>query len=160
MIDNNTENINFWFSQKIKKYKIIEKSLKFSHQEAIVDWDHCLVSIVGKKSGKTRIVLRSSSEHISRYIGRTKTKEIELRYMIGIDISSISEPLIEDYEVNKDQVRKHLPNETRKQIKRVVFKLDDKYWLWEEHLSDIPLEDTNIYKLYLYINHFLQQKII
>jgi len=78
--------------------------------------------------------------------------------MIGIDISSISEPLIEDYEVNEDRVRKHLPKETRKQIKRVVFKLDDKYRLWEEHLSDIHLEDTSIYKLYLYINDFLQQK--
>lgn len=27
-----------------------------------------------------------------------------------------------------------------------------------QHLSDIPLEDTNIYKLYLYTNHYLQKK--
>src|SRR5215204_5754182 len=125
--------INFWFSQKVLKYHVIAKSLKFSDKEVIIDWDHCIVNIVGKKSGKTRIVLRSSSETVSDYIGRTTQETIEVRYMIGIDISAVSDPFIEDYKVNKDKVRKNLPNEFENNIKRAVFSLDDKYWLWEDY---------------------------
>jgi hypothetical protein len=149
--------INFWFSQKVLKYHVIAKSLKFSDQEVIVDWDHCIVNIVGKKSGKTRIVLRSSSETVSDYIGRTTQETIEVRYMIGIDISAVSDPFIEDYKVNKDKVRKNLPNEFENNIKRAVFSLDDKYWLWEDYSQNIPLESTNIYKLYLQIKEFIHK---
>ncbi len=145
----------FWFSQKVLKYHVVANSLKFSHDEVIVDWDHCLVDIVGKKSGKTRIVLRSSSETVSDYIGRTKQETVEIRYMIGIDISSVSEPIIENYQVNNDKIRKNLPKECENYIKRAVFSLDDKYWLWEEYSQNIPLESTNIYKLYLQIKEFI-----
>lgn len=147
--------ISFWFSQRVLKYHVIENTLKFSNEKVIVDWDHCYVNIVGKKSGKIRIVLRSSSETISDYIGRTNKEKIELRYMIGIDISSVSEPIIEDYKINKDKVRKNLPREYENNIKRVAFSLDDKYWLWQEYSQNIPIESTNIYILFLQIKEFI-----
>jgi hypothetical protein len=150
---------DFWFSQKVLKYDVVANSkLKFSNEEVIVDWDHCLVDIVGKKSQKTRIVLRSSSESVSDYIGRTKQETVEIRYMIGIDVSEkVSKPYIENYEVNKDKVRKNLPKECENYIKRAVFSLDDKYWIWEEYSPNIPLESTNIYKLYVQIIEFMDK---
>ena len=149
---------DFWFSQKVLKYHVAANSkLKFSNEEVIVDWDHCLVDIVGKKSGKTRIVLRSSSETVSDYIGRTKQETVEIRYMIGIDIAEVSEPFIENYEVNKDKVRKNLSKECKNYIKRAVFSLDNKYWIWEEYSPNIPLESTNIYKLYVQIKEFIDK---
>ena len=146
---------DFWFSQKVLKYDVVANSkLKFSNDEIIVDWDHCIVNIVGKKSGKTRIVLRSSSEAVSDYIGRTKKETVEIRYMIGIDISEVFEPYIENYEVNKEKVRKNLPKDCENYIKRAVFRLDDNYWIWEEYSTNIPLESTNVYNLYLQIKKF------
>jgi len=149
--------INFWFSQKVLEYHVIANPLKFSDKEVIIDWDHCIVNIVGKKSGKTRIVLPSSSETVSDYIGRTKQEIIEVRYMIGIDISTVCEPFIENYKINKDKIRKNLPKEFEKNIKRVVFSLDDKYWLWEEYSQNIQVESTNIYNLYLQIKEFIHK---
>ena len=99
----------------------------------------------------------SSSETISDYIGRTKQETIDLRYMLGIDITSVSEPLIENYKVNKDKARKNISKDFENNIERVVFTLDNKYWLWEEYSHNIPLESTNIYNLYLLIKEFIHK---
>ena len=140
----------FWFSQKISRYYVKSNVVKFTDEEVTIDWDNCWVEIIGKKKGKTRIVLRSQSKAVSGFFGRLKKGEV--RYMVGIDISSVYKPRIDkNYELNKDQIRKNM---SKQNINRVVFSLDERYELWEEY-KHTPIESTDIFKLYTQIKEYI-----
>jgi hypothetical protein len=123
--------IHFWFSQKMNKYDVVERGgsrkVEWRDQLVVVDWDNCSLNVVGKlDDGKIRIVLRSKTSRNSEYMG---DKPVELYYMLGIDVSNISEIYEEPYKVSN--VRKGLPERVRSAGRRRVFRLDQDYWIWE-----------------------------
>ena len=75
--------------------------------------------------------------------------------MIGIDISNISSPIIEPYTLSEDnsKVRDNFDKEKiqSKNNQRVVFQLDDRYWIWDWIEDNTDIKTTNIYKIYEYI---------
>lgn len=132
--------ICFWFSHRINRYDIRETGMSrrvvWTDQMIVVDWDNCSLNVVGKlENGKTRIVLRSKTHRNSQYMG---DKPIELSYMLGIDVSNISDVYEESYQVTN--VRNNLPENAKAPCTRRVFKLDQDYWIWEWIVSD---KDTN-----------------
>jgi hypothetical protein len=130
------EDIHFWFSHRTKRYEILEKDVsrrvQWTDQTIVVDWDNCSLNVVGKlENGKTRIVLRSKTQINSKYMGN---KPVDLSYMLGIDVSNISDVYEESYQVSN--VRKNLPERAKAHGTRRVFKLDQDYWIWEWIESD------------------------
>jgi hypothetical protein len=141
MVLNN--DIHFWFSHKINRYDIVERGgsrrVVWTDQVVVVDWDNCSLNVVGKlEDGKTRIVLRSKTSRNSEYMG---DKPVELNYMLGIDVSNISEVYEEPYQVSN--VRRNLPERARTASRRRVFRLDQDYWIWEWIESDKNANEDN-----------------
>jgi hypothetical protein len=138
-----THKIHFWFSQKMNKYDVVERGgsrkVEWRDELVIVDWDNCSLDVVGKlEDGKTKIVLRSKTSRNSDYMG---DKPVELYYMLGIDVSNISNVYEEPYKISN--VRKDLPGRARSAGTRRVFRLDQDYWIWEWIESDKNANENN-----------------
>jgi len=77
--------------------------------------------------------------------------------MLGINVSNISDIMIEEYELSKDNylirenIDKNVLFEHNNKRKRIVFQLDDSYWIWDWYDDDIAVENTLIYRLHQYI---------
>ena len=150
-----------WFSHLEKEYQVVyigpKKLFQWKETEPpkIWDWDNCTVSRAKVLSdGKVRIVIRSKTNRNSDYMGRIP---VELRYMLGIDIASISEPYSEPYDLASSK-RQKLPVSAKKiSHKRLVCKLDEKYWIWQWTKKDIDIKSSQVYRLYEDIKGFLEE---
>jgi hypothetical protein len=151
-----------WFSHLEKEYQVVDIGLKkrFQWEETEPrkrwDWDNCTVSRAKVLSdGKVRIVIRSKTNRNSDYMGRIP---VELRYMLGIDIASISEPYSEPYDLASSK-RQKLPVSAKKNKphKRWSCKLDEKYWIWQWAKKDIDIKSSQVYRLYEDIKGFLEE---
>jgi phosphopantetheine adenylyltransferase len=155
-LSNRQQQSLFWFSHEINIYekKYLKKSVKRKEKKIILDWDNCSVNLVGRlANGKTRLVLRTRTNRNSSYMG---DKPIRLRFMLGIDISHLSDIHIEFYQLSKSA--KNLPKSIAKQPhKRYLFQLDDRYCIWEWAKNGTDIKSTNIYKLYNQILSFIKE---
>jgi len=150
-----------WFSHLEKEFQVVDIGLKklFQWKEneppKMWDWDNCTVSRAKVLSdGKVRIVIRSKTNRNSDYMGRIP---VELRYMLGIDIASVSEPYSERYELTSSK-RKKLPLSAKKTShKRWVCKLDEKYWIWQWAKKGIDIKSSQVFLLYEDIKNFLEE---
>jgi hypothetical protein len=146
----------FWFSHQINIYekKYLKKSVKRKKRKIILDWDNCTVNLVGRLANrKTRLVLRTGTNRNSSYMG---DKPIKLRFMLGIDISHLSEIRTEPYQLSKSA--KDLPHSiAKKPHERYLFQLDDRYCIWEWAKNGTDLKSTNIYKLHNQIVSFVTE---
>jgi hypothetical protein len=150
-----------WFSHLEKEYQVVDIGLKklFQWKEAeprkMWDWDNCTVSRAKVLSdGKVRIVIRSKTNRNSDYMGRIP---VELRYMLGIDITSISDPYSEPYDLASSK-RQKLPVSAKKiSHERWACKLDEKYWIWQWAKKDIDIKSSQVYHLYEDIKGFLEE---
>jgi hypothetical protein len=152
-----------WFSHLEKEYQVIDKvdnGLKklFQWKETepkMWDWDNCTVSrakVLPDK--KVRIVIRSKTNRNSNYMGRIP---VELRYMLGIDIASISKPYSKPYDLASSK-RQKLPASAKKiSHERWACKLDEKYWIWQWAKKDIDIKSSQVYHLYEDIKSFLEE---
>ena len=153
----NANNNEFWFSHIVNKYEIKEidtfkKKVKRTDEQIRLDWDKCTLEVIGRlPNDKLRIVLRSKSTKNSGYMG----KDVTIRYMMGIDISNISLPKIEPYNLSEDnsKVRENFDKEKTqpKNNQRVVFRLDEQYWIWDWIDESEDIGKTDIHKIYEYI---------
>ena len=156
-----------WFSHLEKEYQVVDKvdevdnGLKklFQWKETepkMWDWDNCTVSRAKVLSDKkVRIVIRSKTNRNSDYMGHIP---VELRYMLGIDIESISEPYSEPYDLASSK-RQKLPVSAKKKIShdRWACKLDEKYWIWQWAKKDSDIKSSQAYHLYEDIKGFLEE---
>lgn len=150
-----------WFSHLEKEFQVVDIGLKklFQWKETeppkMWDWDNCTVSRAKVLSdGKVRIVIRSKTNRNSDYMGRIP---VELRYMLGIDIASISEPYSKPYDLASSK-RQKLPVSAKKiSHKRWVCKLDEKYWIWQWAKEGIDIKSSQVYHLYEDIKGFLEE---
>ena len=151
----NANSYKFWFTHKVNRYETIEispgkKTLKKTPEIVKLDWDNCTLDVVGQlPDGKTRIVFCSKSKKISKYMG---DKPVGIRYMLGVDITKTSLPKIEQYELSEDnsKVRDNFDagKEQTNNNQRVVFQLDDKYWVWDWYDGKEGIEKSEIYRIY------------
>jgi hypothetical protein len=150
-----------WFSHLEREFQVLnigfKKLFQWKDSEPLKmwDWDNCTVNRAKVLSdGKVRIVIRSRTNRHSDYMGHIP---VELRYMLGIDIASVSEPYIETYELVSSK-RKHLPLSAKKaRHKRWVCKLDEKYWIWQWAKEEIDIKSSQVYLLYEDIKDFLEE---
>lgn len=70
-------------------------------------------------------------------------KPVELRFMLGFEVSRISEPWTESY-----TARKNIPEKKEGPSRRWVFQLDDDYWIWEWAKEGEDIGSSNTYRLY------------
>jgi hypothetical protein len=100
----NVNDEEIWFSHKVNKYEVKEigtfAKAKRTNEQILLDWDKCTLEVIGRlPNNKIRIVLRSKSTKNSGYMGG---KQVGIRYMMGIDVSGISTPILEHYELSED----------------------------------------------------------
>jgi hypothetical protein len=150
-----------WFSHLEKELQVVNIGLKklvqWKEEEPprMWDWDNCSVNRAKVLTdGKVRMVIRSKTNRNSNYMGRIP---VELRFMLGIDIASISEPYSEPYELASSH-RKNLPFSAKKAShKRWVCKLDQRYWIWQWAKDGDDIHSSKIYLLYEDIRNFLEE---
>lgn len=140
------ENSPIWFSHRESRYdaelKDEQRVFSWSDSSEIWDWDNCTVSLVNLPGNQIRVVVRSTNIVKSKY----KKRDVELRYMLGFDVSSIREPKIEDYnEPPKENVRNKVHGRPRP---RWVIQLNDNYWIWEWAEQGRGVESGTVYKIY------------
>lgn len=150
-----------WFSHLESEFQVVDIGLKklFQWKEneppKMWDWDNCTVNRAKVLSdGKVRMVIRSKTNRNSDYMGRIP---VELRYMLGIDIASVSEPYSELYELALSK-RKNLPLSAKNTShRRWACKLDEKYWIWQWAKEGIDIKSSQVYLLYEDIKNFLDE---
>ena len=89
---------------------------------------------------------------MSKYMGNIP---VGLRYMLGIDIDTVSFPEIEyQHELSKDnpKVRQNFKIDNNQKSKKQIatFQLDDRYWIWD-YFNGKDIESSEIYSIYKYI---------
>jgi len=177
-VDTDYTQIKFWFSHQTTKYEIIGsygdsdafdpeyiiKKVRKTNEKIKLDWNDCTLDVIGKlkdekdeNKEKLKIVLRSNSTKKSVYMGESDSpKDIRIRYMLGIDVANVSDIMIEDYKLSEDNylirenIGKNALFEHNDKRQRIVFQLDDRYWIWDWY-DGIAVENTLIYKLHQYI---------
>ncbi len=136
-----------WFSHKERVWWVDDqRKFSWTDKRDVWDWDSCTISLARTlEENKLKIVVRSSTEKNSRYMGN---KPVELRFMLGFDVKSVSEPIAESY-----TARKNLPGKSEGPHTRLAFHLkgeqaDDDYWIWEWTEENADIRSSNTYKLY------------
>src|SRR5690242_9196495 len=118
-----------WFSHKEYRYDAELRNnqhvFDWSNTSEIWDWDNCTVSSTKGPDDKIRVIIRSSHEVYSKYM----QKSIELKYVLGFDVSNIREPKTDDYAEPPEDNSKNKVYGTPKP--RWVLELDEHYWIWE-----------------------------
>ena len=74
--------------------KLRTRSYHINRTPSRVDWDHCTIRLARTLKNELITVVRSKTNKNSRYMGN---KPVELRFMLGFDVSRVSEPRIESY---------------------------------------------------------------
>lgn len=149
-----------WFSYFQKEYQVLDlwfkKIFRWKRRQDLRrwDWDNCSVTRAKVlPDGKVRIVIRSKTNRNSDYMGKIP---VQLRFMLGIDIKSISEPRANDYSL-KSSNRKNLPESARNTHTRWAFRLDDRYWIWQWTRAKANIKSSQVYRLYEDIRNFLKE---
>lgn len=144
-----------WFSHREYKYEVKEKWLilgkKFllTDKKQTWDWDSCTVGIARALDNRLIVVVRSKTNKNSSYMG---DKPVELRYMLGFEVTGISEPETEAY-----TARENRPERREGPKQRWFFQIkgtapDDDYWIWEWAKEGGDINTSNIYRLYKLIS--------
>jgi len=129
-----------WFSHREEIYKVKNGKFSWTGEKRVWDWDSCTFGLVRTRKGKLRVVVRSETETFSTYMGNT---DVTLRFMLGFDITDVSEPETESYTARKYKLEKaEGPKE------RWVFRLDDDYWVWQWAEEEADLSSSPVYRLY------------
>ncbi|MHC1631963.1 MAG: hypothetical protein ACXQT4_06760 [Methanotrichaceae archaeon] len=98
---------------------------------------------------RLRIVVRSNTNKNHIYI--KGNKPVTLRFMLGFDISRVSEPETEHPDPKIDPEIWTGPKD------RWVFQLDDDYWIWDWAKKDCNIRSSNVYRLYQQISEELSR---
>ncbi|MBI1828287.1 MAG: hypothetical protein HY222_03880 [Thaumarchaeota archaeon] len=136
-----------WFSHKEYRYdaelKDNQRVFRWSDNSEIWDWNNCTVSSAKGPEDKIRVIIRSTHMVQSEYM----KKNIQLKYMLGFDVSNINEPKTENYpEPSEHNVKNKVYGTPRP---RWVLELDEHYWIWEWVNNEITIENSDVYKIYL-----------
>lgn len=141
-----------WFSHKEKKYEVKNRKFKWTDEELVWDWDKCTIGLARTLKNKLVVVVRSKTNKNSRYLGN---KPVELRYMLGFEVTGVSEPKTETY-----TARENFPKKKEGPKQRWVFQLEgaapgDNYWIWDWAKEGGDIGSSGIYELYKSINEEL-----
>lgn len=131
-----------WFSHREKIYKVTNGRFIWTDKDQIWDWDHCTTGLVRTLENKLIVVVRSSTNKNSRFMGN---KPVELRFMLGFQVNGFSEPRTESYTArdnHPDPGKREGPGE------RWVIQLDSDYWIWEWAKEGVDIRSSHIYGLY------------
>ena len=140
------ENSRVWFSHREYRYdaelKGNQRVFSWSNDTDIWDWDNCTVSAVNRPDNKIRIVIQSTNTIQSKY----RKSIVELKYMLGFDVTNVHEPKTEDYhEPRKHNVKNEKYGPRRP---RWVLQLDEDYWIWEWVEQGRRIESSTVYQIY------------
>jgi len=141
------ENSLVWFSHKEYRYdaglKNNQRVFRWSDNSEIWDWDNCTVSAAKGPENKIRVIIRSTNTVSSTYV----KKNVELKFMLGFDVSNIKEPKTENYSEPPEHNDKNKTYGAPRP--RWVMELDEDYWIWEWAKNGTTIENGNVYKIYL-----------
>src|SRR5438309_6195790 len=141
------ENSLVWFSHKEYRFDTQlqnnQRVFRWSDNSEIWDWNNCTISSAKGPDNKIRVIVRSTYAVSSTYM----KKNVELKYMLGFDISNIKEPKTENYHQPPEHNEKNKTYGTPRP--RWVLELDEHYWIWEWAKNETTIENSNVYKIYL-----------
>ncbi len=140
-----------WFSHLEQRWEAGDSGFSWTGEKKIWDWDHCTVGIARTLEDKLLVVVRSKTNKNSRYMG---DKPVELRFMLGFEASSVSEPESEVYTARENHPGTRTIEGPRE---RWVFHLKgtdpgDDYWIWEWAEEEGEITSSSTYQLYQLIS--------
>lgn len=123
----NSENLpqyEIWYSVREKVWDTRSGKFRWTGESHVWDWDKCTVGLARSGNNTLKLVVRSSVQKHSGYMG----KEVNLRYMMGFDVTGIKAPIKDAYiarEYSKNPEERIGPKE------RWVLELNDEHWIWQ-----------------------------
>jgi hypothetical protein len=159
---------DIWFSQREKVYQADIGQFSWTDDDQIWDWDQIItINIVRALEGKLRIVIRRKAVAEIRERDKNKpilgkTKNVDLRFMLGFEIKKVHEPETDYYIARKysDESRKSGGKPKWDMIgpcERWFFKLDDNYWIWQKADKNKDIKSSDIYKIYNYLKREIEE---
>ena len=138
----------FWFSQEEPNWNsIIRDGRKVFEQNGykLHDWQNCNVSAFSTDSGKVRVNVRRRNMQYSMYMKRN----IEIKFLYSLDISSIEEPVIEKYDQsswrNDDSPEFRWVIHLKKEGNQHQDRRDCSIWQWA---SQGDIRQSDIFRLF------------
>ena len=131
----------FWFSHVEEKWSVDKGKFSWTGEKQVWDFDSCTIGLARTlKENKLRVLVRSKYDRLSEYMGG---KSVRLRYMLGFDVTRVSEPDSEPY-----TARKNDPEKREGPKERWVFQLDDDYWIWQWAQEGGDIRSSAIHRLF------------
>jgi hypothetical protein len=130
-----------WFSHREEIWSVDTGKFHWTGDKRVWDFDSCTFELARTlRENKLRVVVRSKNDICSKYMGG---KLVRLRYMLGFDVTRVSEPHSEPYTARRyDPDKKDGPKE------RWVFQLDDEYWIWQWAHEGGDIRSSAIHRLF------------
>ncbi len=140
-----------WYSVREKIWDTRSGKFRWTGKSQVWDWDKCTVGLARSWNDKLKLIVRSSNLKHSGYMD----KEVNLRYMMGFDVTDIKEPVKDTY-IAKDYSSD--PQDRIGPKERWVIELNDEHWIWQWADSENNAEVAAIHEIYQKIRNELEDQ--
>ncbi len=120
----NLPQYEIWYSVREKVWDTRSGKFRWTGESQVWDWDKCTVGLARTGNNTLKLIVRSSVQKHSGYMG----KDVNLRYMMGFDVTYIKEPVKDAYLARKYS---NDPEERMGPKERWVLELNDEHWIWQ-----------------------------
>lgn len=147
----NLSQYEIWYSVREKVWDTSSGKLKWTGKSQVWDWDKCTVGLARSSDDTLKLIVRSNNLKHSGYMG----KDVNLRYMMGFDVTNIKEPVKDTY------IARNYSNDPQDRIgpkDRWVLELNDEHWIW--HWTDAENNSgiSAIHEIYRQISNELDNQ--
>lgn len=147
----NLPQYEIWYSLREKVWDTRSGKFRWTGKSQIWDWDKCTVGLARSWDDTLKLIVRSSNLKHSEYRG----KDVNLRYMMGFDVTDIKEPLKDTYTARKYS---NNPEERIGPKERCVLQLNDEHWIWQWADVGNGSEISAIHEIYQKIKNELDNQ--
>lgn len=147
----NLPQYKIWYSVREKIWDTRSGKFRWKGESQVWDWDKCTVGLARSSDDTLKLIVRSSNLKHSGYMG----KEVNLRYMMGFDVTDIKEPVKDTY------IARNYSNDPQEQIgpkERWVLELNDEHWIWQWADAGNNSEISVIHEIYQKIRNELENQ--
>lgn len=147
----NLPQYEIWYSVREKIWDTKPGKFRWTDKSQVWDWDKCTVGLARSRDDTLKLIIRSSNLKHSEYRG----KDVNLRYMMGFDVTDIKEPVKDTY-----TAREYLtdPKERIGPKERWVLELNDEHWIWQWADAGTDSEISVIHEIYQKIRNELDSQ--
>lgn len=147
----NLSQYEIWYSVREKIWDTRSGKFRWTGKYQVWDWDKCAVGLARSRNDALKLIVRSSNLRHSGYMG----KEVNLRYMMGFDVTDIGEPVKDTY------TARDYSNDPQDRIgpkDRWVLEFNNRNWIWQWADAENNPEISVIHDIYRKIRNELDDQ--